>query len=447
MKISIITVFPELHHQFFSTSIIGKAVEKKVIDLNIVRFSDLVPPKARIDEPTCGAGAGMIIKPELIAHALSQCEQTFGPGFKIFFSPQGKTLNQPMLRGLSETLGISQSKPASNPHNNDKHIILVCPRYEGIDERVIDHYADLVISLGDFVIMGGDLPAQVFLEGFLRLIPGIVGRQESVEHESFSGPFLDHPEYGLPVEWQNRKIPDIVLSGNHGALSQWRKQQAAQKTIFNRFDWFIKSNPSPEDEALAKQFIPPHYLAVMHTQINVKDGNRVGESSIASLDIHDIARSACTYGIKNYFIATPLIDQIRILKTFVDFWHSSAGQKYNMSRYKAVSTIEHAHNFAEIVESITKKEGLKPLIIATSAKQHAHAQHIDYASQSEVFRHQRPVLLVFGTGQGLADEILEQCDYLLIPIKGLTDYNHLSVRAAASIILDRWIGKQTRIYS
>lgn len=445
MKISIITVFPELHHQFFSTSIIGKALEKKILEINIIRFSDLVPPKARIDEPTCGSGAGMIIKPELIEQALSECEQKFGSGFKIFFSPQGTTLTQPFLKKLVQNLTPSEKPEGNLVTHNNQHLILVCPRYEGIDERVVEEYADLVVSLGDFVIMGGDLPAQVFLEGFLRLVPGIVGRHESVEHESFSGPFLDHPEYGLPVEWRKKSIPPIVLSGNHGALAQWRKKEAAKKTILNRFDWFMKSDPSPEDEAIAKEFIPNHYLAVMHTQINVKDGNRVGESSIASLDIHDIARSACTYGIKNYFIATPLQDQIKILQTFVDFWHSSAGQKYNMSRYKAVSTIEHAHNFAEIVESIIKKEGKKPLIIATSAKQHAHAKIIDYASQSEVFRHQRPVLLVFGTGQGLADEILEQCDYLLIPVKGLTNYNHLSVRAAASIILDRWLGKQTRI--
>ena len=105
--------------------------------------------------------------------------------------------------------------------------MLIASRYEGIDERVLDEYADEVISIGDYVLMGGDLPAQVTLESLARLWPGVVGKHESVEEESFSGPFLDYPEYTEPVEWQGYRVPDIVRSGNHGAIAQWRSDQAA----------------------------------------------------------------------------------------------------------------------------------------------------------------------------------------------------------------------------
>ncbi len=447
MNISIITVFPELYQQFISTSLISRAIENGTISCNFVKFSDLVDPKVRIDEPTCGPGAGMIIKPELIEQAIKQCEDKWGKGYKVFFSPQGKKLNQNRLKLIAEKLDLaSKQEDASKSDDKQGHLILVCTRYEGIDERVEKQCADLVLSIGDYVLMGGDLPAQVFLEGLLRLSPGIVGKAASVEKESFSGPFLDHPEFGLPAEWNGMEIPEVVLSGNHGKSEEWRAEQSAHKTVRNRFDWFRSNNPSDEDISVAKKHIPNHYVALMHTQIMIK-GGRIGESSIASLDIHDIARSSRTYGLENYFIVSPLKDQQEIMRTFLKFWHSDAGKEYNKSRYDAVERIVPAINFEDVVQKITEKEGVKPLVIATSAKKNSHSKIIDYSSQSIVWKHNRPVLLLLGTAQGLAQEIIDQTDYLLVPIEGMTNYNHLSVRAAAAIIFDRWLGLQPKTSS
>lgn len=438
MNISIISVFPEIHETFFKTSIIGKAVEKGIIHYNIVRFSDVCEPKERIDEPTCGHGAGMIIKPEVMQRCIELCEQKYGKGYKIFFSPQGKKLSQTLLQNMIKNFVISD-QPVEPDLSSGSHLILVCPRYEGIDERVVTHYADLVISIGDYIVMGGDLPAQVFLESFLRYIPGIVGKEESVEHESFSASLLDHPVYGLPVTWQQMTVPDIVLSGNHGAIDMWREDQALEKTLLHRFDWFVSRQPDRKMCDKASKKIPSHYVALMHTQINVKEG-RVGETSLASIDIHDLARSSSTYGIKKGFIVSALQDQHIILDTFLDFWRSGRGKKYNDTRHKAMSIIDPAYCLDEVVEKIEKIEGKKPLLIATSAKNQNNAQHIDYYSQGLVWQSNRPVLLLFGTGQGLSDAVLDQCDYLLLPIYGLTDYNHLSVRSAIAVILDRWLG-------
>lgn len=444
MKISIISVFPEVHETFLSLSLIGRAVAEKRIEFNLVRFSDYCEPKERIDQPTCGPGAGMILKPEVVERAIVDCQAKWGPGYKIFFSPQGQKMSQPMLRRLAQRLTVSTNPVSVDIENNAPHLILVCSRYEGMDARVEQYFADQVISIGDYVIMGGDLPAQVLLEALLRLIPGIVGNWSSVEQDSFSGAFLDHPEYSLPVDWHDMQIPEIVRSGNHAVIEKWRTQEAAKKTILKRFDWFSAAARKPEDIALARTYIPPHYVALMHTQVKLKDGI-VGNTSIVSLDLHDTARSCITYGIKNFFMVSPLEDQQIIMGTFLEFWNSDEGKNYNPSRYQAVSRVKPAYNLDEVIQAITLQEGVAPIIITTSANPHQHDHKIDFFSQSAVWEKQRPVLLLFGTGRGLADELVKQSDFLLVPIAGMYDYKHLSVRSAIAIALDRWLGLQTKI--
>ncbi|MBD3273091.1 tRNA (guanosine(37)-N1)-methyltransferase TrmD [Candidatus Dependentiae bacterium] len=441
MKISIITVFPDIYESFLKLSLIGRAIEKKIIDVKLIRFSDMCEPKVRIDNPACGPGAGMVIKPEVIQKAIQKSEREWGKGFKIFFSPQGERLEQPLLKKLAQKFFLKES--SQRVETKEDHIILVCARYEGIDQRVEDFYADLILSIGDYVVMGGDLPAQVFLESFLRLVPGVVGKFESVEKESFSGPFLDYPTYSLPKEWNGLKVPEILLSGNHAEIEKFRKKQAAKKTVLNRFDWFRSSNPKKEEIELAKEFIPNHYVALMHTQVLVQD-NKEGNTSITSLDIHDIARSSATYGIKNYFVVSQLKDQQNILKSFMEFWLSDEGKEYNLSRFEAVKRIIPAFNFEDVFNKIKEKEGVEPIIITTSAKadnsKNIRPKIIDYSCQKEIFKKKRPVLFLFGTGKGLSYSILEKSDYLLLPVNGMTNYNHLSVRSAVAIILDRWLG-------
>lgn len=450
MKISIISVFPELHEPFLSYGIIAKAIEKKLIEFNMVKFSSLCAPKERIDEPICGPGVGMLIKPELIEQAINQCEKLWGPGTKIFFSPQGTLIKQHTLKHLADNLYAAAKAPTSEtiPNTQTPHLIFVCTRYEGTDARVEEFYADYVFSIGDYVLMGGDLPAQVVLEGLLRHIPGIVGKQESVDDDSFSGSFLDHPHFGLPAVWKEKEIPEIVRSGNHGAIAQWRKEQAAKKTIFKRFDWFVRQHPSNADIKLAQKSIPNHYVALMHSQVLVKGANNnitPGDTSLASIDIHDIARSSRTYGIKNFFIVSLLKDQHQILSQFLDFWRSDEGNEYNQTRSSAVSLVQPTYSLNEVIDSIETIEGKRPLIVSTSAQKHTNTSTIDYFSQGVLWEQERPILFVFGTGQGLTDEILNQSDYLLLPVSGLTTYNHLSVRSAVAIILDRWLGLHPEI--
>ena len=211
--------------------------------------------------------------------------------------------------------------------------------------------------------------------------------------------------------------------------------------LSNHFGW-VRSHCSNEmEKKLVQRYIPNHYCALLHSDIVIK-GGKVGTSSVTSIDIHDIARSAKTYGIENYFIVTPLIDQQNIVKTILGFWDSS-GIAYNKDRSNAVGHVRLAESLSAAVEEIEKKEGKKPLIIGTSAQHVPGVKNISYYDQKEVWQKNRPVLFIFGTAQGICSELMQRCDYVLGPLEGFSDFNHLSVRSAAAIIFDRWLGSNS----
>ena len=274
MHISIVTLFPELYEPFLRTSLIGRAVQKGVIDIAVENLFSLAEPSrdnpqltGRIDSPTFGHGAGMLIKPELVQKAVDLTEEKRGKAYKIFFSPQGKKLDQRVVEELAKIF------------QEQKHIMLLPARYEGMDARVEEHYADCLISIGDYVLMGGDLPAMVLIEGITRLLPGVVGKEESIREESFSGPFVDYPEYTAPVEWKGLTVPDVIRSGNHAQIKAWRMQQAIQKTVIHHFDWLRAHVRNKDDVKRASRFIPHHYAVLMHDQV-LLEGNESAQARL-----------------------------------------------------------------------------------------------------------------------------------------------------------------------
>lgn len=428
MNISIVSVFPELYTSFLSTSLIKRASEKGLVTFELDSFFSYVKPKERIDAPTFGPGSGMLIKPEVVQKAVAAQELKHGHAYKIFFSPQGQLLDQPMLKKLA---GVLQEK---------RHIMLLPSRYEGMDARAEQEYADITLSIGDYVLMGGDIPAMVLIEGMLRFIPGIIGKEDSVTQDSFTGPFVDYPAYTEPIEWQGKLVPEVVRSGNHQAIDRWRKEQAAKKSVMYHFNWVQRHVVTKEDKELAASFIPAHYVALCHADVLIGEQKQPGTTSVTSIDIHDIARSCKTYGVKQYWLVTPLVDQQKIVRKFLNFWESDIGATYNAQRQKAIAAVALEASIDKVIENIAQKEGKQPLLVATSARQVDHDRAVSFFEQSKVWQHERPVLLLLGTGKGLTPEIMSRCDYLLDPIEGFTDFNHLSVRSAAAIILDRWLG-------
>jgi len=432
MKISVVTAFPALYEPFMATSLLKKAQATGLISCDIQSLFSFVAPKERIDAPPYGYGAGMLIRPEVIERAVTAQEERHGKAFKVFFSPHGVKITQPLLVTLAAQIA------------EQGHLMVLPARYEGMDARVEEEYADAIVSVGDYVLMGGDLPAMIFLEGILRLMPGIVGKESSVTHDSFSGPYVDYPSYTEPLVWQDKEVPAVLRSGDHGAVDAWRHAQAVERTVFYHFDWLRSSELTDVQKKEAEARIPAHYAALMHSDVLVSAAKTVGTTSVTSLDIHDIARSARTYGIKEYYIVTPLSDQQRVVQKLLDFWHDGPGRPYNPNRFEAVSQVTVQDSLDAVCARIKAQTGLEPIIIVTSAVKTDHQHVITYADQEQVWAHKRPVLFLFGTGRGLAPHIIERADYLLVPLEGLTEFNHLSVRSAAAIIFDRWLGLQPR---
>jgi tRNA (guanine37-N1)-methyltransferase len=427
MKISLISVFPQLYDSFLGTSLMKRASEKGLIDVQASSFFSYVEPKERIDAPAFGPGAGMLLRPEVVQKAIEDHEGRRGKALRVFFSPHGKLLDQHLLTSLAE-----RAQAAG-------HLMLIAGRYEGMDVRVEEHFADEIVSVGNCVLMGGDLPAMMLLEGLLRLVPGVVGKQESVTCDSFFGPFVDYPSYTEPLVWQGKEVPAIVRSGNHGAIEQWRQEQAVERSLAGHFAWTRSSELDARAMKVFKKLLPKHYMVLMHDEIDLGE-DKVGTTSITSIDIHDGARSARTYGVEQFYLVTPLVDQQMIAKTLLDFWVKGAGVTYNPHRHDAVSRVRMSTSLCETIAAIEEREGVRPLVIATSAKSVEGVRSLDYYSQGEVWSQHRPVLLVFGTGKGLARSAFDQVDYVLGPVQGFSDFNHLSVRSAMAVVLDRWFG-------
>lgn len=428
MNVSILTLFPELYQPFLQTSLLKRATEKSLIAFSLNSLFDYAKPKERIDDTTFGHSSGMLIKPEIIEKAINNADGEFGKSFKIIMSPQGKKLDQRYAKSLWEKI------------KDKKHVLFLASRYEGIDTRVEQYYADEVVSVGDFITMGGDIPAMLLIECLFRYMPGIVGKQESVEQDSFSGAFVDHPEYTKPVEWKGMFVPEVLRSGNHAAIIKWRQEHAAEITVKHHFDWLRSCALSQAETKLVQKYIPSHYIALMHSDIVLKEG-RIGTTSVTSIDIHDIARSCATYGLKKFFVVTPLKDQQQIIQTMLNFWQEKkVGGEYNAHRHEAVNLVTLQNSLQDVIAQIEQKEGKKPIVIGTSARLDLDKSMLTYYQQDIVWQQDRPVLFLFGTGHGMAEILLQQCDYMLQPINGYSDFNHLSVRCAAAIIFDKWLG-------
>jgi tRNA (guanine37-N1)-methyltransferase len=425
-----------MYDPFLKNSLLGRAAEKEILRFTKKKFTDYVAPKERIDAPTCGDLPGMVLKPELIERIVDEREQADGPAYRIFFSPHGELLHQQLLNDIYQEIA----------KRGIRHILLIPGRYEGMDARVEQLYADRIISLGNFVLMGGDIPAIAFLEGFTRLIPGVVGKKESVENDSFYGPFVDYPEYSLPVIWKNSEVPPVLRSGNHQAIAEWRKEKATERTVRTRFNWMRSFSLTKEEKKRAKMHIPPHCVVLMHSQILIGKEKQEGNSSVTPLDIHDIARAAATYGVEQFFIVTALKDQQAIVKQFLYFWQESRGVTYNPNRHEALERVKVVGSLDEVIEQMITEYKKDPLLVATSAQKVNGVSSLTYTDHSSVWKQERPILLILGTGQGLASSVLERAHYALVPLEGLTEYNHLSVRSAAAIIFDRWLGISPKAY-
>lgn len=224
MRFDILTLFPEMF-DLIKTSIIGRAVNNQILELNLVNFREYSTDRSKhVDDTPYGGGAGMVIKPEPVYDAYSDIVKNLNYKPKvIYMSPRGKLFNQKMAQELSK----------------EKHVIILCGHYEGVDQRVIDEIVDEEISIGDYVLTGGELPAMVVIDAISRNIEGVLN-SESIKDESFSDGLLEYPQYTRPEEFMGRKVPEVLLSGHHANIEKWRKEQSLEITKVRRPDLIEK---------------------------------------------------------------------------------------------------------------------------------------------------------------------------------------------------------------
>lgn len=222
MKFDIVTIFPGMVAPALSVGVLGRAIERAVVDVALHDLRDFTTDRHRVvDDTPFGGGPGMVMKPEPFFRALRHIREARGePGAVVLPSPQGRPFTQADAARLRET----------------RHVVLLCGRYEGIDERVRDALATEELSIGDYVLSGGELAALVVVDAVSRLVPGVVGDERSVTEDSFTNALLDHPHYTRPAEFEGLKVPDVLLSGHHGAIERWRRHEALKRTWQRRPD-------------------------------------------------------------------------------------------------------------------------------------------------------------------------------------------------------------------
>jgi len=219
VRVDVLTIFPEILESPLRASLLGKAIQQGLIDVRLHDIRDHATDKHRqVDDESFGGGPGMVMKPEPIFAAV----EALGEGSKriLLMSPAGHRLDQDLVKELAR----------------EAWLVVICGRYEGVDERVVEGLPAEEVSIGDYVLSGGEVPALTLLEAITRLLPGAVGCAESIERESFEGGILDHPHYTRPREFRGMEVPEVLLSGDHAAIEAWRRDAAVRKTRRNRPD-------------------------------------------------------------------------------------------------------------------------------------------------------------------------------------------------------------------
>jgi len=224
LKFDVLTLFPNMFEQVTGDSIIGRAREKGILDINLINIRDFSTNKhKKVDDYPYGGGTGMVMTAQPIYDAWRSTFANSNRPYTIYLSPQGVVLNQKLAHDLTQR----------------EHIVLICGHYEGIDERVIEEIVDTEISIGDFVLTGGEIPAMVLLDCVGRLIPGVLPSEEAYIEESHSNGLLEYPQYTRPEVFMSRDVPDVLLSGHHANIEKWRYAQSVKRTSVKRPDLLV----------------------------------------------------------------------------------------------------------------------------------------------------------------------------------------------------------------
>lgn len=419
MRITILSLFPEFFDSPLSCGLMAKARARGVLDVRVENPRDRAADRHRtVDDTPYGGGPGMVMQVDPLARTLDSLEK---PGRILLLSPKGRPMSQELARELA----------------SEEALTLVCGRYEGIDARFEELYPVTPVSVGDFVLNGGEAGALCLVEAVARLLPDFMGKQASGEEESFSQGLLEYPHYTRPEEYRGLRVPAVLLSGDHARIAAWRREQSLTATLAARPELLPEAGVEARDldflRGLPRRALGRNLcVALVHHPVLTGE-RKVGTTSLTNLDLHDICRVSRSYGVRAVYATTPLNDQRALAESLAAHWVTGEGGRGNPDRSEALRLLRVVPDLAAVRAEMAETFGRPPLMVATSAK---GAGTVTPGGIAERLARQ-PVLLVFGTGHGLAPEVLREADETLRPIRPFADYNHLPVRAAVAVTLDR----------
>ena len=382
MLVTVVTAFPELLEPFSRSGVIGKAVEKGILEIRCINPRNYTEGTyGQIDDYAYGSG-GMVLMAEPLARAVYAAKGE-GPATVLYPGPQGIPLDQHLV----ESLAVNE------------HLVIVCGRYEGVDERFVEECVDLEISIGDYVLTGGELPAMVIVDAVARMIPGVVGQESAVEEDSFFRGMLDTPHYTRPASWRGREVPGVLTGGDHEAIRSWRRAQSAARTSGRRPDIIAGANIGPYlDKGVYVILVP-------------------ATEAIPAAELSEMAEACFTFGCRNLLCVVRGGSERKSL------------QAHAGDRVKAVSTMESA------LAWIRKREKAEMLTIVSVGE----AGGIHWAEMKRrALDSDRPLVFVFGGNETILAGTEKE---VLGPIRGgKGDVSLSNARDAAVVILDRFFG-------
>jgi tRNA (guanine37-N1)-methyltransferase len=423
LNFTVITLFPQMFASVLGHSILKKAQQKGLISIKLVDLRAYASDRHRTtDDYPYGGGQGMVMKPAPLVDAIEDVRSKTDAPRIILLSPAGKLFTQADAERLAKT----------------PEVVLICGRYEGVDERV-KAFVDEEISIGDYTLSGGEPAANVVIDAAARLVPGVLGNPQSAAEESFSNGLLEYPQYTRPEEFRGHRVPEILLCGDHQRVREWRRQMSLRLTRERRPDLLAKAALSDQEKTLLLRAAAPVFVALLHYPVYDKNG-QVVTTAVTNMDIHDIARSGRTYGVRGFYVVTPVKALQKLALKILEHWEEGYGSQYNTTRKEALALARIRDSLDDVIIDIEREYGEKPITVVTSAKTGGNRTSFTEL-RDMLIRNPHPKLILLGTGWGLTDEVLSRADYILEAIQGPTDYNHLSVRSAAAIILDRLLAR------
>ena len=426
MKFDIVTIFPGFFDSVFSFGVISRAAENGALEINVHDLRSYSGEKhGKTDDTPYGGGSGMLMTPEPIGNAVGRIRERGLRSAVILTTPKGEEFDDRKARELS---GFEQ-------------LIIICGRYEGVDDRVSELHVDMKISTGKYINSGGEYACSLIVDAVSRYLPGVLGNAESLASESLTNGLLEYPQYTKPRTYGGKKVPDVLLSGDHEKIRKWRRRESIKSTFIQNPACLDDARLSGEEDAFLKELktgASPDfrvYIALVHYPA-YNSRLEVVPTAFKSMDAHDISRDATTYGVRKFYLVNPVEEQRRLAGRLVDHWIEGEGKNFNETKSKAFGIISIMSTVEEAVGQIEEIEGKKPKIVATDAR--FSDDMTGYrALREKIFENTEPFLILFGTGWGLTLETVKAADYVLKPISGYTGFNHLSVRSAAAIVLDR----------